>query len=153
MLFSQMSPPAGEQERFEQWYDDDHIAQRLRLDGFAAASRYWQVPDPADADRHHLAIYELDSLDALSTSEYNALKADPGAETDYFLSHVSGFTRFTAARIGDQGAPAAHGNYLFVVAFAVPDDAAEQFDDWYDTEHAPLLLRAAIGCACIAIAS
>ena len=142
MLSSQMTPPAGEERRFEQWYDDGHIAHRLRLDGFSAASRYWQAPDADRAARHHLAIYELESLEALKNAEYNALKADPGAETDYFLSHVSGFTRFTAERIADMGDSAAHGQFLFAVAFAVPDEKADQFDDWYDAEHAPLLLRA-----------
>lgn len=142
MLFSQMTPPFGEQERFERWYDDDHIALRMPLPGFVAAHRYWQQLDDAGTRLHHLAIYDLESLDALATSQYQALKADPGAETDYMLSHVTGFTRFITERISDQGEANARGRYLSVVAFAVPDDEAAEFDDWYDSEHAPVLLEA-----------
>lgn len=38
--------------------------------------------------------------------------------------------------------PAAPGAYLLMVSFAVPPSGLAQFDDWYDTEHAPLLLAA-----------
>lgn len=142
ILFSQMTPPPGEEVRFEQWYDDEHIARRMRLEGFSGALRYWQVREPETPEPHHLAIYELDSLNALETPEYRALKGDPDAETEHFLSSVTGFTRFTAENIHDEGDVERHGDYLFVVAFAVPEEARERFDDWYDTEHAPLLLEA-----------
>jgi hypothetical protein len=141
MLFSQMTPPAGEKEKFEHWYDSDHIARRLVLEGFRGAYRYWQQPEPG-GQAHHLAIYDLESLDAVATPEYQQLKADPGAETKYFLSHVSGFTRFTTTQIFDQGQPDVHGEWLSVVAFAVPDEEVTEFDIWYEQEHAPMLLEA-----------
>jgi hypothetical protein len=142
MLFSQMTPTAEERSRFERWYDSDHIANRMELDGFAAAHRYWERPVDPTATAHHLAIYELDSLEALDTTDYRSLKADPGEETEYFLSHVSGFTRFTTERISDAGDAQAHGDFLSVVAFAVPDDDVDEFEDWYSGEHVPLLLEA-----------
>lgn len=142
MLFSQMTPPAGETERFEHWYDSDHIAHRMVLPGFTGAYRYWQQPDTPGAESHHLAIYDLESLDAVATVQYNALKANPGEQTDYFLSHVSGFTRFTTKCISDQGDTSARGEFLSAVAFAVPDDDEAAFEDWYVNEHAPLLLEA-----------
>lgn len=142
MLFSQMAPPPGERERFERWYDSDHIAHRLVLNGFRGAYRYWEVPESAAQEPSHLAIYDLESRHAVETPEYKALKADPGAETEYFLSHVSGFTRFTTERISDQGDTDARGSWLSVVAFAVPNEAVNAFDRWYEDEHAPLLLLA-----------
>ena len=139
MLFSQMTPPIGKEDAFEAWYDDDHIARRMELPGYSLAHRLWNV----DGDRHHLAIYELDDLDALNTEGYRRLKADPGPTTKAFLASVTGFTRFTAACIGDVGEPHAIGRYLSVVAFAVPEAEQEEFDHWYVAEHEPLLLEAA----------
>lgn len=139
ILFSQMTPPAGESAAFEQWYDEDHIARRMALDGFVGAERYW---NDDDSDPHHLAIYTLESLEAVSTPEYKTLKAEPGEQTEYFLGHLSGFTRFTGSLISDQGAPDAHGSFLSVVAFEVPEADVDAFEEWYVEEHVPLLLRA-----------
>ncbi|WGW11689.1 hypothetical protein LWF01_16585 [Saxibacter everestensis] len=141
MLFSQMRPPRGEEARFERWYDIDHIAKRLVLEGFRGAFRYWQLP-PEGSTHHHLAIYELESLNAVATPEYLRLKVDPGEETEYFLGHVSDFTRFTMTRITDQGEENARGAFLSVVAFQVPGEDEEEFEDWYVDEHVPLLLQA-----------
>lgn len=142
MLFSQMTPPPGEERRFEHWYDTDHIARRLVLDGYVGARRYWEL-EPADgAAPHHLAIYDLESLDAVATPGYLRLKADPGPETEHFLGSVTGFTRFTTTLISDQGEPGAHGDFLSVVAFEVPESDVEEFEDWYLGEHVPLLLEA-----------
>jgi hypothetical protein len=141
LLFSQMTPRADEIERFERWYDGDHIPHRLALPHFTSARRYWQI-DVVDGTPHHLAIYDLDSLAALQTPAYLDLKRSPGAETDYFLSSVKGFTRFTTELISDSGEAGAIGDYLSVVAFAVPDGEAAALEDWYLGEHVPALLQA-----------
>jgi hypothetical protein len=141
ILFSQMSPPEGEREAFERWYDEDHIAARMSIPGFTRARRYWetsQLGEPAD---NHLAVYELDSQ-TVETEPYRRLKADPGARTEDFLARVTGFTRFTADKISDAGTGGAIGRYLSVVAFAVPEEHEAQFDAWYTGEHVPLLLEA-----------
>lgn len=143
MLFSQMTPPPGERARFERWYDNDHIAHRLDLEGFVGAFRYWEDTQASQDEPHHLAVYDLESLDALSTPGYLRLKSDPGEETEHFLSKVSGFTRFTTERTADYGDTTARGHWLSVVAFSVPEEDETAFDRWYDEEHAPMLLEAA----------
>jgi hypothetical protein len=42
----------------------------------------------------------------------------------------------------DSGPAERAAAYLLMVTFAVPAQALPVFDDWYDTEHSPLLLRA-----------
>jgi hypothetical protein len=144
MLFSQMTPEPDERERFEGWYDGDHIPNRLKLDGFRGAYRYWQDGgSAAGAAPHHLAIYDLDSLEALGTPGYARLKQDPGPETEYFLGRVAGFTRFTTELEADYGDTSARGDWLSVVAFAVPEEDQAALARWYDEEHVPLLLKAA----------
>ncbi len=137
MLFSQMQPPPELVETFHRWYDTDHIPARMALDGFAGARRFRAL----DGRPEYLAIYELDSLDALATPSYQRLKSSPSDLTDRMLGVVEGFTRFTCTQLSDFGKPV-HGAFISVVAFAVPDDEAEQFDDWYEYEHVPRLLEA-----------
>ncbi|MGP4110596.1 hypothetical protein ACTWP5_06730 [Streptomyces sp. 4N509B] len=138
MLFSQMEPPPGREEEFHAWYDEEHIPARLAISGFAAASRYEVV----DGSPRWLAVYELSDMAALATPEYRTLKTDPSDRTRDMLSSVTGFTRFTCTLVSDSG-PAGDHTHLAVVAFAVPEEDEERFDDWYETEHSPLLLRAA----------
>jgi hypothetical protein len=137
MLFSQMEPPAGWEADFHAWYDDEHIPARMAVDGFAAASRYEII----DGEPQWLAIYELDDMSALETPEYRTLKTDPSALTKKMLGNVSGFTRFTCELASDTEYAGDH-SYLATVAFEVPGEDADQFDDWYETEHAPMLLAA-----------
>ena len=137
MLFSQMEPPANLEVDFNVWYDEEHIPDRLAIDGFERADRYVEV----DAERRYLAVYQLSDLAALDDPAYRRLKDEPSERTSRMLSSVSGFTRFTCEMTFDSGKAGDH-NYLAAVAFPVDDADAEQFDDWYDTEHAPMLLEA-----------
>jgi hypothetical protein len=137
MLFSQMQPPPELTETFHEWYDTDHIPARMALPGFAGARRFRAL----DGTPKYLAIYELDSLAALQTPGYQQLKASPSALTDRMLGVVDGFTRFTCLQVADLGTPV-HGAFISVVAFPVPDGQEQEFDDWYEGEHIPMLLEA-----------
>lgn len=60
------NPVAGQEERFNEWYEHTHIPQLLQLDGVVAAHRYRTVDvDPALGTPSHryIAIYELDTDD------------------------------------------------------------------------------------------
>ena len=137
VLFSQMSPPAGAEDEFHDWYDAEHIPARLALPGFRAATRYRaHAGEPT-----HLAVYELDDLAALGNSAYRDLKARPSERTSRMLNTVTGFTRFVCELVSERGVARA-ADHLWVVAFAVPADDVAAFDDWYESEHVPLLLEA-----------
>lgn len=138
MLFSQMEPPEGVEARFHEWYDADHIPARLALPGFAGATRY----EALEGEPRYLAIYDIDDMGVLDSPAYQQLKAAPSALTVQMLATVNGFTRYTCAEVSDSGDASRRGDYLTVVAFAVPPEDLDQFDDWYETEHSELLLRA-----------
>ncbi|MFI6350207.1 hypothetical protein [Streptomyces sp. NPDC050560] len=142
LLFSQMQPPPGGENDFNDWYETEHIPARLAIPGFTHAVRYVQ-----DADPRYLACYFLDDMAALGTAEYQALKSDPSPRTVRMLDSVSGFTRYIADQISDTAAlgtrPDATGSdhVLFVVAFSVPEEEREEFEGWYEQEHVPLLMK------------
>ncbi|HEY0248198.1 MAG TPA: hypothetical protein VGC45_08035 [Gryllotalpicola sp.] len=137
ILFSQMEPPSELTETFHDWYDTDHIPARMALPGFRGARRFRAL----DGEPEYLAVYELDSLDALQTDGYRELKKSPSALTGRMLGVVNGFTRFTCEQIADFGEPRS-GAFLSVVAFAVPAEAERAFNRWYEDEHVPMLLEA-----------
>jgi hypothetical protein len=137
ILFSQMEPPADLVGEFHDWYDTDHIPARMALPGFRGARRFRAL----SGEPEYLAVYELDSLDALDTDGYRQVKSSPSALTGRMLGAVSGFTRFTCEQVSDVGEPVL-GAYLSVVAFSVPEDQGAEFDRWYGSEHVPMLLEA-----------
>lgn len=140
ILFSQMTPSLEDIERFNTWYDEDHVPARMVLPHFVRASRFAPLED--SEDREHLAIYEVDDLAAFESSGYLDLKKSPSSETELMLSRVAGFTRFISQEIGDSGPADAETKFLSVVAFAVPEADEEQFNTWYGSEHVPMLLEA-----------
>ncbi|MDN3309767.1 hypothetical protein QWJ90_02355 [Microbacterium oryzae] len=137
ILFSQMTPRSEEVDRFNSWYDDDHIPARLVLPGFQRATRYGPLP----GEDEFLAVYEVDSLDAFATAGYLDLKRDPSDETTYMLGRVSGFTRYLCELLSDTG-DVSGAQYLSAVAFAVPEEDRAEFEHWYADEHVPMLMAA-----------
>ncbi len=137
ILFSQMEPPPPLTDLFHEWYETDHIPARMALPGLRGARRFRAL----DGKPEYLAIYELDSLDALQTEAYLELKRRPSQLTDDMLAKVHGFTRFTCEQLSDFG-ETIYGSFLSVVAFSVPENDVAEFDAWYENEHVPMLLEA-----------
>jgi hypothetical protein len=52
--------PAGERERFDHWYETDHLPWALREFAARRAWRCWSRSDPGV----HVAFYEFDSVEA-----------------------------------------------------------------------------------------
>jgi hypothetical protein len=137
MLFSQMEAPAELEAQFNDWYETEHIPVRLALPGFTRAVRYVE----REATRKYLAIYEIGDVAVLQSPGYQALKTEPSERTAFMLKNVKGFTRFTCTETYDSGSGPERGQYLSVVAFAVPPEQESKLDDWYENEHIPLLMR------------
>lgn len=138
LLFSQMQPPEGWETDFHDWYETEHIPQRMAVPGFEAAWRYEAI----EGEPRYLACYFLDDMAALELPEYRRLKSDPGERTARMLANVEGFTRYLCDGISDTGEHDEQVGVMFAVAFAVPDEAAERFDAWYDDEHVAMLMQA-----------
>jgi hypothetical protein len=136
LLFSQMEPPPGWEADFHDWYETEHIPQRMALPGFASATRY----EALDGEPRYLACYFLDDMAVLDTPEYQRLKTHPGERTERMLGNVLGFTRYLCDQISDTG-PDGSDAHLYVVAFAVPDADEPDFEAWYQDEHVGLLMR------------
>lgn len=142
VLFSEMTPPDGGEETFNDWYDGHHTPSHVEgVPGFLSAMRYKSPAGP-----HYLAVYELDGVETLASEEYRSRKFTPDEVTRETLSNVSGFTRY----IGNEGYFATRPSapilpidapVLWCALFTVPMEVRAEFDQWFDNEHAEIVLE------------
>jgi hypothetical protein len=165
MLFALTSPhPSLSLEDFNTWYDTHHAPSRAVCPGVHHVSRFRAESDSgkqhaeafrkggssptADAPWEWLAMYELESEDALETEEYKkAREADREDERrmfDFLSRRVyrvfsdkrrDDYSTFTAASGGKS-------RDLTMVSLE-PDPASdlsvEEYHRWYEEEHVPAL--------------
>lgn len=139
VLFSEMRPEAAWEDEFNTWYDTEHIPVRMAAPGFIGARRY-----RATESDDYLVVYEMASMAALATPEYDRIKNQPSELTRRMLGGVHGFTRYlgeTLAAAGGAQADALDAPLLFAAMFDVPPAELADFDAWYEQDHVPLLLE------------
>jgi hypothetical protein len=61
-------------DNYEEWHRVEHVPERLTMPGFRLARRFAAGDG---AERHFVTLYELDGLEALETSAYRRLLANP----------------------------------------------------------------------------
>jgi hypothetical protein len=142
VLFSEMTPPDGQEDAFNDWYDGHHSPSHVQgVPGFRSAMRYRSALGP-----HYLAIYELDGPETLDHEEYKKRKLTPDNPTYQMLQSVTGFTRYIGVEAFCQSREDTVENPLdapvvLCVFFSVPMEQRGAFETWYDTEHIPMLLE------------
>jgi hypothetical protein len=72
MLIVRTNPPADFEEELNDWYDTDHIAERLAVPGFETGRRYVV----AGGGHRYLALYDIESIEVLQTPRYLAVSGD-----------------------------------------------------------------------------
>jgi hypothetical protein len=130
------------EDEFHDWYDTEHIPERLRVPGFRSAERWIGVCDP----KISVATYELDSVDVLHSAAYHAI-GNHGAGRDNLSAWSKRVTarieismRFEGEQILPAGKPVPHeAPALLVNAMNVVPEHEHEFNKWYDTEHIPAL--------------
>lgn len=68
MLFVATSVGAEDEADFNQWYDHEHVEERVAITGFLRGTRYQAI----HAERKYLGLYETDSLEAFTSADYHA---------------------------------------------------------------------------------
>ena len=131
------------EDEFNDWYDLEHIPERLRVPGFVACQR-WIGAD--DNRKISVVTYELDNTDVLKSAAYNAIGNHGGGGDKLSVwsrrvtARIKMLMRFEGEQIAQGGgdtpkdAPA-----LLLNAMSVAPEHEREFNDWYDTEHVPAL--------------
>jgi len=114
IVYNEVKPP--HERDFNEWYNREHIDERVNLPGFHRARRYVAVR----ASPKYLATYECDTVTDLATPGYLALLAD---QTPWSQAVMARFTYFRRLTLRVQ-VDLAHGaaGALTTVRF-VPDPA------------------------------
>ncbi len=133
------------EDEFNEWYDTDHIPERLEVPGFINALRWVGVEDRRIA----VCTYDLKSISVLESPPYLALKGPDGKGHPWSrrviakCKHVCSF-RGDQLKPGQLALPSSTGG-LLIHAMNIAPEAENEFNDWYDTEQLPAL-SALPGC-------
>jgi hypothetical protein len=125
-------------DEFNDWYDTEHIPERLRVPGFLNAERWLGAAHP----RQSLALYDLDNVGVLHSAPYRAVG---GANGSPWTKRVTGRTRSIIRlegeqlRPGDALAPVGQAAAVLLISMNVAPEAEAEFNEWYNTEHIPAL--------------
>jgi len=84
MLMTSMDVAAAHELEFNQWYDREHLAERVAIDGFVEARRYVAV----DAAPKYLGLYSTETFDVLDSPAYRTALAN---QTPWSLSNIGRF--------------------------------------------------------------
>ena len=125
------------EDEFHDWYDTEHVPERLRVPGFLNAERWIGTQDP----KVSLALYDLDTVGVLHSPAYLAVG---GANGTPWTKRVTGRTRMIIRLEGEQVRPGdalapAGANALLLIAMNVAPEQEGEFNEWYNTEHLPQL--------------
>ena len=137
ILIAAMDFSAAPEDEFHDWYDLEHVPERLRIPGFLNAERWIGTKDP----KISVATYDLTNVEVLKSPPYLAIAGE----------HSSPWTKRTARfrksllryegeqlRPGDLTAPAGAEAILLIGMNVVPEHEGE-FNEWYNSEHIPAL--------------
>lgn len=140
LLLTMMDVAAADEDEFNRWYDEEHLAERLGLPGFRTAQRYVAA---GEAVPKYMNLYDLESVGALQTPEYrHAFGPGRTPWTARMLGQVViNFSRNVLEQSFalDGSTPAGKVGAVLLVSLDFPAAPEGEFDDWYNTEHLPYL--------------
>jgi hypothetical protein len=130
------------EDEFNDWYDLEHIPERLRVPGFAGCERWIGTHSQGIS----VVTYELANTDVLKSEAYNAI-GNHGSGGDKLsawskrvTARIKMLMRFEGEQIAHAGGVAPKdAPVLLLNAMSVAPEHEREFNDWYDTEHIPAL--------------
>lgn len=84
MLITWMDVDPAEEQDFNLWYDREHLAERVGIDGFLEARRWFADKAPTQ----YFCTYSTDTFEALTSPAYKKVLAN---QTDWSKKHISRF--------------------------------------------------------------
>jgi hypothetical protein len=133
------------EDEVDDWFDTEHIPERLRIKGFINAQRWVG----AESAKVWVATYDLERLAVLQTPDYRAIA---GVNLSPWSKRITGrsrrLCRFEAEQINPrQRTEPAGARGLLMVAINVAPEAEAELNSWYDSEHM-LRMSAVPGVLC-----
>ena len=120
ILIAAMDFSAAPEDEFHDWYDLEHIPERLRIKGFLNAQRWIAADNP----KVSLATYDLDEVGVLHSPPYLAIAgANSSAWTRRTARFRKSLMRFEGEQLfpGDKIAPVDAAGVLLVAMNVAPE--------------------------------
>lgn len=137
LLFMAFDFSTAHEDEFHDWYDHEHLPERLAVPGFLTAERWIDEQN----SKVHVASYDLESAGILATSAYQAVSGDnQSVWTKRMVAQCGRIMRFEGEQIGPDGPQAAGADGLLAASMTPEPEHEAEFNDWYATEHLPRLL-------------
>lgn len=135
MLITLTQVAARDERDFNEWYNREHVDERVNLPGFHRARRYVAVR----ATPKYLATYECDSVADLATPGYLRLLANQTPWSKSVMARFTHFQRLTLRIQVDQ----THGigGALAMVRFVPDPRRRKALVDWLSEHSLPKLIR------------
>lgn len=120
---------------FDTWYRTEHLSERRELPGFLSGEVFAAVDEPG----LHVALYELDSIDALTTDAYEAVRTKPLTPLGERVRNnwdyrKRGIFTLRTQRIAGTHRPMA-ADVLYLVEAYARAGHEEELGVWLDEEH------------------
>ena len=135
MLITLTEVSARDERDFNEWYNREHIDERVNLPGFHRARRYVAVR----AAPKYLATYECDSVADLATPDYLKLLANQTPWSQAVMARFTHFDRLTLRMQVDQ----THGigGALACVRFVPDPRRRKALVEWLSTTALPGIVQ------------
>jgi hypothetical protein len=137
LLFASFDFSGAQEDEFHDWYDLEHIPERLRVPGFLNAERWISDENPKIA----AATYDLESPSVMQSAPYRAIGGENlSVWSRRIIRKTQRILRFEGEQLvpGDAVAPPNAGG-LLVATMDVDPEHEKEFNDWYNQEHLPQL--------------
>jgi len=140
LLFVYSSPGPVDLAEFTDWYDNEHVPNRLAVPGFGAVARY-RAADSMSPE--WLATYEI-KPGTLDTPAYRALWENSSEREKRIMSSVATLDRWVYSPVYDSGyvngAVPGPAPVVMPVPMSMPPEHVADMEAWYAEEHIPMLL-------------
>jgi hypothetical protein len=137
ILIAAMDFSAAPEDEFHDWYDLEHIPERLRVPGFINADRWIGIDNP----KISVATYDLESVEVLKSPAYLAVGGANGSPwTKRTAKFRKSILRYEGEQLfpGDRTAPS-NAAALMLIGMNVAPEHENEFNEWYNSEHIPAL--------------
>jgi hypothetical protein len=137
LLFASFDYSPAQEDEFNDWYDQEHVPERLRVPGFLNAQRWVGDENPKIA----VATYDLETHAVMNSPAYQAVGGANGSVwTKRITAIAKRLVRFEGIQILPGGVTGpAEANGLLVASMDVDPEYEAEFNDWYNREHLPQL--------------
>jgi hypothetical protein len=123
-------------DEFHDWYDLEHVPERERVPGFLLCERWISAANPKVA----VATYDLETVGVMQSAPYKAIAyGNLSVWSKRVTAMCKRLIRFEGEQIAGPSGPIKNAGALLVNAMNVTPEHEHEFNEWYNSEHIPLL--------------